>query len=166
MSAKTPGTHISQAIVTGFYSGYSPIMPGTAGTLVAAIIFYLLSALQENLVATIPNNTALILFIFSLVVGTPVLHSLLGKDILSSDDDPQEVVIDEFAGYYLTILWFAPTLSNITLAFFLFRLFDMTKPPPIKQLEKLPGAIGIMVDDLGAAIPSILFLLAINKYLL
>jgi phosphatidylglycerophosphatase A len=66
--------------------------------------------------------------------------------------DPQAIVIDEFAGYYLCVAAFGGSTQALLLGFLLFRVFDMVKPPPIKILEQLPGAWGIVVDDLAAGV--------------
>ena len=152
---------ISIFIVTGGFSGYAPKMPGTMGTVAAVVLLYALSLLLPE----ISPFLATVLLIASIAIGTPMLQYLLGRNILSNDKDPQEVVIDEFAGVYLTILPFTIDLKTCVLAFVLFRVFDISKPPPIKKLEALPGAIGVMADDLGAAIPAGILLYIINMFL-
>ena len=153
---------ISIFIVTGGYSGYAPKMPGTMGTVAAVILLYALALFMP----TVAPFLAAALLLASIAIGTPMLQNLMGKNILSNDKDPQEVVIDEFAGVYLTILPFSVDLKTCIVAFILFRIFDISKPPPIKKLEALPGAIGVMADDLGAAVPAGLLLYLLNEYLL
>ncbi|MBM3767120.1 MAG: phosphatidylglycerophosphatase A, partial [Acidobacteria bacterium] len=68
--------------------------------------------------------------------------------------DPQEVVVDEVIGQWIALAG-ATHLSSATpwiLAFALFRLFDIYKPPPVRQLEKLPGGTGIVMDDVMAGV--------------
>ena len=66
--------------------------------------------------------------------------------------DPQFVVIDEVAGQWITLL-FAPVAWKTLLAgFILFRAFDIVKPPPVRQLERLPEGTGVVVDDVAAGI--------------
>ncbi len=71
---------------------------------------------------------------------------LLGKD------DPEEVVIDEVAGLLLTTFLLPASWSAICLGFILFRAFDIIKPFPAGQSEKLPGGLGIVMDDLVAGV--------------
>lgn len=71
----------------------------------------------------------------------------------SGRKDPGDVVVDEVLGQWVTIA-FATELNwaGIAIAFFLFRLFDIVKPPPVRQAEALPGGIGIVADDLAAGV--------------
>lgn len=146
-----------RALVTGCYSGYAKKMPGTAGTLAAAAFLWFLALVFR----TDSTILALVLFLASVLFGTPALEYLLRRSVLSSDEDPQEVVIDEFAGYYLCMLFFPPDALHCTLGIIAFRLFDITKPGPIKALERLPGALGVMADDLLAGLFAALSLLAV-----
>jgi len=66
--------------------------------------------------------------------------------------DPQHVVIDEVAGQMVTLIGAPMHWIALLAGFILFRAFDITKPPPIRQLEKLPEGTGIVVDDLGAGV--------------
>src|SRR5262249_36908018 len=68
----------------------------------------------------------------------------------SGDKDPQRVVIDEAAGVLLTLSAVPATARGVVLAVAFFRLFDITKPFPIRQTESLPGGWGVVVDDLAA----------------
>ncbi|MGH9468173.1 MAG: phosphatidylglycerophosphatase A family protein [Terriglobales bacterium] len=78
-------------------------------------------------------------------------------------EDPRNVVLDEIAGQLLSFLFVAPFSAAAAVAgFLLFRLFDVTKPPPARQAERLPGGWGIMTDDLIAGLYAafVLWLLA------
>jgi phosphatidylglycerophosphatase A len=66
--------------------------------------------------------------------------------------DPGEVVIDEVAGQLFALLFLPPTVGVLLLAFLLFRLFDIWKPFPIRRLERWPGGLGIMADDVLAGV--------------
>jgi len=68
--------------------------------------------------------------------------------------DPGQFVLDEVAGQWLTCLlfWWRSPLATAIAAFAAFRLFDIAKPPPVRQLEKLPGGWGVMSDDLAAGL--------------
>jgi phosphatidylglycerophosphatase A len=66
--------------------------------------------------------------------------------------DPPCVVIDEWLGQGVTLLAVPHTLFGVVFALMIFRFFDILKPPPIRWLEKAPGGLGIMLDDMGAGI--------------
>jgi phosphatidylglycerophosphatase A len=152
-------------IVTYGFLGLRKPAPGTWGTAGAMVTAFILFA---SGIITEPR-IFLILAILSTIVGIYAVNLCYQRLIYQekSDDkkhsDPQEVVIDEVAGYFST-LSFAPHLSVplIILAFILFRFFDITKFPPIKSLEKFPRGYGIMIDDLMAGIYAgiVLFILS------
>jgi phosphatidylglycerophosphatase A len=77
--------------------------------------------------------------------------------------DPGQVVIDEVCGYLVTMFLIPPSLRNIILGFFLFRLFDIVKPPPERSLERLPGGFGIVADDVVAGIYANIILQVITR---
>jgi len=66
--------------------------------------------------------------------------------------DPKEVVIDEVVGMAVSLLFLPRTFLFILTAFLLFRVFDIKKPGFIRKMERFPGGVGIMLDDLGAGI--------------
>ena len=125
-----------------FGAGLIPGMPGTFGT-VAAIPLYVAGSLLG------PQYQFSILLI--IVIGA-IWSSHRSQRILGSDDSPV-IVVDEVAGYLLTTAFIPFTWSALAGGFFLFRFFDILKPPPIKTIEKkLKGGIGIVVDDLLAGV--------------
>ena len=137
-------------LATGFYSGKSPVMPGTAGTAVAGVLIFFAQSLFPALTGLIPE---LIFAVLLTALGIGVTAVVLRGGRFGPDaDDPQEIVIDEFAGYAVAIITCPATLQGALLAFVLFRLFDMSKPPPIRSFERLPGAYGIVADDIVAGI--------------
>ena len=143
-------SRVSHFLATGFYSGKSPIMPGTAGTLASLPLFYFLQSVIPYF-ATSGGECFLALTVS--LLGVWITAIVLRSGRYGADaDDPQEIVIDEFAGLAVTLIGCPSSPSGFLLAFFLFRLFDMTKPPPIRQFEKLPGAWGIMADDVVAGV--------------
>ena len=145
---------ILKAICTGFGSGLSPVMPGTAGSLAALAVWYLLTV---NLPID-PALTSLSLVILTVPIGILATNSYLRSSSLDTSD-PQEVVIDEWAGLYLTLALTSPNRTGeILIGFLLFRVFDMTKPGPIRVLERLPGSWGVMADDIAAGACSLLTL--------
>ncbi len=128
-----------------------PAMPGTFGSLAAAIIFYLLwLAFGEAARWIVP---ALLLIAGAVGIGL----GRWAQDHFKSAD-PRQFVLDEVVGQWLTLLFVPPgdlsahTLPSIAAAFFLFRAFDVAKPFPIRRIERLPAGWGIVLDDVAAAV--------------
>jgi phosphatidylglycerophosphatase A len=125
-----------------FGVGLIPGMPGTFGT-VAAIPLYVAGSLLG------PHYQFSILLIIA--IGA-IWSSHRSQRILGSEDPPV-IVVDEVAGFLLTTAFIPFTWSSVAGGFFLFRFFDILKPPPIKTIEKrLKGGVGIVVDDLLAGL--------------
>ena len=126
---------------TWFGSGLMPFASGTFGTLAAAPLVALSGILS-------PISSALVLMIMTLVAiwASQVVHNLLKKV------DPSEVVIDEVAGFLLTMLWVPLSWGTLLAGFLLFRLFDIWKPWPANAAERLHGGLGIVLDDLVAGL--------------
>lgn len=127
-------------IATGFGVGYLPVAPGTAGSLVGLFLFWLL----QNFPLLYQGLFLLLLF------GVGVYASDRAESLFRSKD-PSQVVIDEIVGMGLVLLLLPPLWPWRIAGFFLFRLLDVTKPPPIRSFERFPGGWGIMLDDLWAA---------------
>ncbi|MCX7882489.1 MAG: phosphatidylglycerophosphatase A [Brevinematales bacterium] len=133
-------------LVTGFYTGYFPFMPGTFGSLVGVLLFVLLSPLGIWLY---------ILWGGLLLLAIPI--TTYAEKHLYAKKDPSVIVIDEVIGMIATLFTFPfqgdfESWRYIILGFLLFRLFDITKPTPIASLQKIHGGIGVMIDDLFAAL--------------
>ena len=135
-------TGIYRVIATGLGAGYSPVASGTAGTVVAIPLFLLLAPID-----VIP---------YLLILGGVVWIGILAADHMEKVlkvKDPGLVVIDEIAGYLVTMFLSPPDVLHVVAGFFLFRFFDILKPPPVRQSEQyFPGGVGIMVDDLLAGV--------------
>ena len=129
-------------LATGFGVGYSPIAPGTLGTLVAIPVYYFLSEIPSPL-----YEITLVGFFFLAVWVSQTAEIFFGKK------DDQRIVIDEMMGFLITMLWVPKTILLIILGFSLFRLFDILKPFPIRHLEKrVKGGLGIVLDDVMAGV--------------
>lgn len=139
---------------TGCYSGYIKFAPGTFGTLVAIPIFLIF--LKLSIIGKF--------FIF-LVLFIGGLISSEYYENYKGEKDPKEVVIDEIAAYYFVLMFVNYSLVNLFITFVLFRIFDIFKFYPTKEVEKIGGGSGVMFDDMIAAIYS-LFLFFIIKGLL
>jgi phosphatidylglycerophosphatase A len=131
-------------IATFGYIGYAPIAPGTAASLVTAVLVYLIRPYWQ---APFYIQLAVIFIVF--LLGIPA-GSYAEKHFAKKD--PGHCVIDEVAGQMLCLLLVPHKLGLYIAAFFLFRFFDILKPFPIKYLERAPHGLGIMIDDLGAGL--------------
>ncbi|MDA0747210.1 MAG: phosphatidylglycerophosphatase A [bacterium] len=125
---------------TGFFSGYSLIAPGTAGTAVALVIYCLMPELTPVAWAVF-----LVGLFFVGVWAASAGEAVWGKD-------PGPVVIDEFVGFFVTVAFLPPSVALGIAAFFLFRILDIFKPPPARWAEGLPGGWGVVVDDVIAGL--------------
>ena len=132
---------IANIIATFFYVGLIPIGPGTFGTLAAIPLFYVLTFTPLYLYLAI----TFVIILISVWAST-IAEEIYGKH------DPGQVVADEVCGYLVTMILVPLTISNIFLGFLLFRLFDITKPYPVRKFEKLPGGWGIVIDDVAAGV--------------
>ena len=132
---------VAAVVATGFGAGYSPIAPGTAGSLVGLLLFWPLRSLPT------PIQVAVLVAVFlaGVAAGARVARSV-------GVEDPGIVVVDEVAGMWTTLLFLPFTPFTAGLGFVLFRVMDVWKPYPARQLEDLPGGWGIMADDLMAAV--------------
>lgn len=127
---------------TFFGVGYVPGAPGTAGTLAAVGVVYLLS---------LADGAA---FYLAFTFGLTIISVIAAGRCVSifKREDPPEVVIDEVCGFLVCMLFIPLSPINLALGFFLFRFFDIAKPFPIRKVEKLPGGYGIVMDDVLAGV--------------
>ncbi|MBP9837208.1 MAG: phosphatidylglycerophosphatase A [Proteobacteria bacterium] len=153
---------INTFLATGFYSGLSPIMPGTCGTATITAIYILGFYFYPSILS--PLSTAVIAVGISLsAVAVSNNHLTLH---VKEQKDPQEIVIDEFAGFATTIAFHQiANLNILLLGFLFFRIFDMTKPLLIRKAENLPKGLGIVADDVVAGVCASICLLIVEKYL-
>ncbi len=142
-------------LASGFGVGFSPVAPGTMGTLVAIPIYLFFSAIPFPL-----YELTLVAFFFlaSWISGTAQ------QDWGKRDD--QRIVIDEMMGFFLTMLWVPKTFLFIFLGFILFRTFDIVKPPPIRAMERFRGGFGGVLDDVVAGVYANIVLQIISYFTL
>jgi len=144
-------------IATGFYSGYSRPYPGTWGTIPAWLIAYFLIAGDQRLLLP----TAAVCFFVS-VWSSDAAEKMYGHDA-------RRIVIDEWEGMFIALLFVPYSVTNYVIAFFAFRFFDVVKIPPARQSEKLPGGWGVTMDDVVAGVQANivtrLIILVVPKYL-
>ena len=154
-SNRSIADRFSLLLGTGLGVGYCPWAPGTVGSLLGP-------PLVVAAASFLPQSAVFVFGVLFIVVGVPICtraSKALGLH------DPGPVVYDEIAAFWIV---FAPLLIRgepvtwpvAAAGFGLFRLFDITKPWPVNRLEKLPGGLGIMADDLAAGAWSALFLFA------
>lgn len=137
---------------SGFYSGYIPFAPGTWGTVVGLILAIFAHTLCPGFWQSAYAAFFVAVFIaFSILVSDRACQYQLYLNE-NKAKDPKQVVIDEIAGYFVAILFVEVSTAIFIAAFLLFRLFDIGKPPPIRQLERLGGGLGITLDDVVAGI--------------
>lgn len=127
---------------TFFGVGYVPGAPGTAGTLAAVGVVYLLSLAGGAVFYSI--------FTLGLILVSFIAASRCVR--IFKREDPPEVVIDEVCGFLICMLFVPLSPINLAVGFFLFRFFDIAKPFPIRRFEKLPGGYGIVMDDVLAGV--------------
>lgn len=141
MVAKQNMSWMIRWMASGFGVGFVPCFPGTAGSLLGLLLVFVFSGFSAPLFIL----TVITFTIFSIWVAQQAA-------LLSNEEDPQWVVIDEMIGM-LFALAFLPMHWRFALGgFLLFRFFDMTKLWPVGTFEKLPGGWGIVMDDVVAGI--------------
>jgi phosphatidylglycerophosphatase A len=160
---RTPGDYAALALATCGV-GYLPIAPGTMGSLVGVGLYLSIwagvdrvltsNALAKRLTAVyvFTPQLAFMLVVIFLVTMAGIWAASRAEKLLQKKD-PSIVVIDEVAGQMIALLsgpFWVHTWWSIFTAFLLFRAFDIWKPYPIRQLERLESGLGIMADDIAA----------------
>jgi phosphatidylglycerophosphatase A len=128
-------------LATGFGAGLAPVAPGTTGTLVGVLICLIFFPLHW-----LPR---LLIVIFLLVLAIYIAER--AEQVYRKKDD-QRIVIDEIAGFQVAMLPVAITGLHLLVGFVLFRIFDILKPFPLRDLQKMPGGLGIVLDDVAAGV--------------
>lgn len=133
-------------IATGLGSGLMRPAPGTWGSL---------AALPAGLGLILAGGSGLLAFALILLIPISLwsVHRYLGHLTRDESADPAEVVIDEVAGVWLTLLAAPLTVPGVLCAFALFRFFDILKPWPVSWFDRTwKGPVGILADDLAAGL--------------
>ena len=129
-------------VAQGAYSGRTPVAPGTAGTLVGVLLY--LAILRPLSLIGYLSVCVLIGYIGVWIAGEA--ETLLGKK------DAPSIVIDEIVGYFVSMFMIPFSWGMVIAGFFLFRIFDILKPWPLRKLQDIHSGAGIMLDDIGAGI--------------
>ncbi len=125
---------------TFFGFGLIPVAPGTWTSLAVTLIYYFWK----------PQLTsALLVLLLTILLGIPAAYF---SEKFYRRKDPSQCVIDEVAGQQVALLFFLNSLSYFIASFLLFRFFDILKPFPVKESERLPYGVGIIADDLLAGL--------------
>ena len=130
------------AIATVFKAGYIPIAPGTVGSIIGLLVFWLI---KDYASFTIEMFVAVALF-FAGVWASTIVEQVLERH------DPGVVIVDEVVGMLVALMLLPPTITVMFLAFLLFRVFDIIKPYPARWCEQLSRGWGIMMDDVVAGL--------------
>ncbi len=129
--------------LTFFYTGLSPIAPGTVGTIAGAAVAFLI-------LLYLPQST---LFLLTILLSIIAVKEINRYEEETKTHDSSQIVIDEVAGIWLAFSLSASTYTQMILSILFFRLFDIWKPSIIGRVdEKVPGGLGVMGDDLLAGV--------------
>jgi phosphatidylglycerophosphatase A len=141
-----PASLWATLVATFFGIGYLRPGPGTWASAATVALWWLLShKITSSWLPWAPALLALAAVLAGIPAATRVARA-------SGRKDPQFVVIDEVAGQLVTLIASPVAWQSLLLGFILFRAFDIVKPPPVRQLERLPEGTGIVVDDVGAGL--------------
>jgi phosphatidylglycerophosphatase A len=133
---------LAELIGTVVYVGRMPIVPGTWGSLVALLVWYIV-------------KPAISAPLFLLITGGIFFVGIATAEILIKawdDTDPKAIVIDEWVGMWIALYLVPHDIKWGLIAFLFFRLFDILKPGPIQLMDDMHDAIGVMMDDVAAGI--------------
>jgi len=134
--------------------GYSRIAPGTTGSLAGAAIYLLI-------------NKNLISYIIGILLVLILGFAVCGRaEVIFGKKDAKPIAIDEVAGLLISLFLIPFSYANLIIGFLLFRTIDIIKPFPIKKIERLPGSLGVMTDDIVAGIYANLLLRLALKFFL
>ena len=134
-------SRLAGMFATCLFIGRLPLAPGTWGTLAGLAAYYACRDLA------VPVEGGLLALAICIGIWASGRYAADRRR-----KDPQEVVVDEFCGMWLALVGTQASPAAAISAFVLFRVLDIAKPPPIRQAERLPGGLGIMADDLLAAV--------------
>jgi phosphatidylglycerophosphatase A len=129
-------------IATCAHIGYAPFAPGTFGSAVGLVVYYLV---RRQASTTIELATIGVVLVIGLWSATEAEHHFGGID-------PGPVVIDEVVGMLMTLALHPVNVLGALTGFFIFRVLDVVKPWPARRLEHLPGGFGVVLDDVMAGV--------------
>ena len=134
---------MQRLFLTFFYSGLSPVAPGTIGSLAAGLVGYLI-------LLYFPTDTLFLLAVLISVIGIQEINKY---EKATNTHDDKSIVIDEVAGLWIAFSFTSNSLIELVLAFLFFRLYDIYKPSLIGKIDReYKGGIGVIGDDILAGI--------------
>lgn len=136
---------LAKILATGFGAGFSPVAPGTAGSLLAAGLYWLFPDSSRGWEHAAPLLVATVLGFFVGVWASRETEKAYGEDA-------GRIVIDEVVGMWVVMLWVPKTWKLLLVGFLLCRFFDIVKPFPAARSQRVGGGWGVMLDDLFAGI--------------
>lgn len=131
---------LTRLLATGLYTGLSPSIPGTTGTIPAWILLWFF----------LPENAIVQLVVLVIITGLSVWLATEAEELFGHDS--KKIVIDEWAGMMVAVLFLPHTLTAFVMAFGAFRLFDVVKLWPAARFERLPRGWGVTMDDVAAGV--------------
>jgi phosphatidylglycerophosphatase A len=146
---------------TFFGAGLLRPGPGSWGSAAAALLWFG-AAKQLPFTSTSLSWLTLAAAVAALALGVPAATRVERE---SGREDPGHVVIDEVVGQWIALIHSQVNLSHLLAAFLFFRLFDIVKPWPARQLESLPAGWGIMFDDVAAGLYALLFMQLLQHWI-
>lgn len=147
---------LREALVTAGGLGHAPFAPGTFGTLGGVALAGLAGAFWPQHYLALVLGMALVLLAIGSTLGGWAERKWARKD-------PGHYVLDEVVGYLVAAAWpVFPGWTHLGLAFLLFRITDVLKPPPARRLERIPGGWGILLDDVAAGLWALAVLAAVR----
>ncbi len=135
------GGELPRLVATLGGIGRAPLAPGTAASLLAVAAYCALWGMGRHLPA-----------LFVLLLAPLAVWASGRYEAAAHRRDPPEIVVDEWVGQFVCLLGTEPTPGALAAGFFLFRVLDVIKPPPLRRLERLPGGVGVVADDVGAGV--------------
>jgi len=155
-----PKTRWAWTLATFFGAGYLKPGPGTYGSIAAVLLWFGAAHLLHPAPVALAIGTA-IAALAATLIGIPAA-TIVARE--SGREDPGHVVIDEVAGQLIALIAIPVDWRHAAVSLLLFRIFDIFKPPPIRQLERLPGGTGIMLDDVAAGLFALLLAQIIHVF--
>lgn len=132
--------------------------PGTWGSAAAVLIWW---GVAHALALKMQPAALAILATVAVIVGIPAATRTARA---AGKEDPGFVVIDEVAGQWIALLFVPVAWKTLLAGFILFRAFDIVKPPPVRQLERLPEGTGIVIDDVAAGVYALIVMQLLLRF--
>lgn len=147
-----PRARAALLVGAGFGSGFSGFAPGTAGSVAAMALVWVLGAVTQL-------HAGITLAVLAVITTLACMPLGAAVERITGQKDPGFFVLDEFAGCFVSLCRLSgdwPEVREIAFAFLLFRVFDVLKPQPCRWLQSLGGGPGIVLDDVAAGVYALL----------